>query len=690
MTASTVGDGPEGGLAPGTEVGPYRVIGTIGRGGMGVVLEARHTRVGQRAALKLLVAERRAAVGDGAVRRFLSEVEALSRLEHPGLVRILDCGQSPEHGPWIAMEYVAGEVLRARLARARRAGAGLALPTALRLARRIASAVAAIHRAGIVHRDLKPDNVMVTPDDEVPGGERVKLLDFGIAKLAADGVRETHTTAGTVLGTPDYMAPEQCAGARGVDDRADIYALGVIVFELLTGELPFTGTTPEVMRQHLFAEPPLDRLPEALPDGLRELVRTLLAKEPTRRPAIAEVVDRLRVLEGGVAGAPEAEPGMALGDTAPAHALSAETIGERIGLRVSPGAASTLAPVIRSDERLGPPPARRRARWPWLAAGGVAVVAVALVAARSLTSKPTPAKPTLVARPGMVVIPGGRFQMGSTREELTVACAELPGGCQPEEQPQLERELPAHAVTVSTFQIDAREVSNREYAAFLNVVPSEIGVRDDKDDHYPRFVFEHSSRLDLLDLYATGGIVRDADKDPTQAFTARPGMEDLPVVLVTWDGASRFCRHAGKRLPTEAEWELAARGAERRRFPWGDAAPRCDGVVFGRGQPRGCSDRPRAFAPVGTSTQDVTASGLHDLAGNAAEWVQDQFLGPYGDCGECRDPVARDEGIAVTDDFRIFRGGSYLGPAWLSRSTTRSRGKMTTPVAGVGFRCAHR
>ena len=681
VTVSNAGDAPEGGLAPGTEIGPYRVIGTIGRGGMGVVLEARHTRVGQRAALKLLSPDRRAAVDRTAVRRFLSEVDALSRLEHPGLVRILDCGESPAHGPWIAMEYVAGEVLRARVERTAGAGQVVPVATALRLTRRIASAVAGSHHAGIVHRDLKPDNVMVTPDDEVPGGERVKLLDFGIAKLVAADVRQT--TEGTVLGTAGYMAPEQCTGAGDIDDRADVYAIGVIGFELLTGALPFVGAAHEVMRQHLFVDPPLDRLPAALPDRLRELIRLMLAKEPSRRPAIAEVVDRLRVLEASIAGAPEAEPSLAVRAALPTPALSPRsTIAVT---RPGPGEV-TIAASVGRDAR-----PRTRRRWPWLAVAAVAAVLIGAAMAVGIAVTRTDSKRTAIVQPGMVLVPGASFQMGSTREELTAACAELPGGCTDEEQPQLDRELPAHLVKVSAFEIDVHEVTNREYAQFLNVVGSMIGVRDDRDDHYPRYVFEYSSGLDLLDLYEAGGIVRDPDKPPSEQFAARPGKAALPVIQVSWDGASRYCHHRGKRLPTEAEWELAARGAERRRFPWGAEPPRCDGVVFGRGIARGCPTLPAELAPVGTSRQDVTPAGVHDLAGNVGEWVQDQFVGPsYSDCGVCRDPAARDESITLADDFRMFRGGTFSGVAWFSRTTTRSRWKRTAVLDGVGFRCAHR
>ena len=166
-------------------------------------------------------------------------------------------------------------------------------------------------------------------------------------------------------------------------------------------------------------------------------------------------------------------------------------------------------------------------------------------------------------------------------------------------------------------------------------------------------------------------------------------MADRPVVQVTWDGASRYCRHLGKRLPTEAEWELAARGTERRRFPWGDEPPRCDGVAFGREEPVRCPGPPLTVEPVGASTQDVTPTGLRDLGGNAGEWVQDAFVVPYRACGSCRDPVVEDA-VLLADDVRVFRGGTFLGDAWMTRTTNRSRSSRTSSMAGLGFRCATR
>ncbi len=665
VSVDAPGEALHGEVQPGTEIGPYRVVGQLGRGGMGVVFEARHTRVGQRAALKLLAPDRRGTIGDDAVRRFLAEVEVLSRLEHPGLVRVLDCGDAPGFGPWIAMELVVGAPLRAQLERDR---GPQPLGFALRMTRRIASATAAIHRAGIIHRDLKPENIMVTPDDEVPGGQRVKLLDFGIAKLAGD---PGHTSRGTVLGTADYMAPEQCTGTGEIDDKADVYALGVILFELLTGALPFTGAATDVMRQHLFAAPPLDRLSPTLPAPLHELMRLLLAKEPTRRPSAAELVRELRALETAAGATPEAEPVEPLAVTAPARAV--------VAAAPSGGAVTTMQGVVRP----APPVRVRRTAW---VAGGALVAITAVVAGWRLTQPARHRRPHAVA--GMVVIDGGRFRMGSTPDELVAAC-ELPGGCLPEEQPQLQRELPAREVTVSTVQIDAREVTSREYATFLNVRTAELSLRDDRDDHYPRFVDEPATGRLLIDLDRLSASVvgERVDGGREARFTVEPGRDDHPVEGVTWDGATRYCRDQGKRLPTEAEWELAARGREGRRFPWGAEPPRCDGVVFGRGDGGRCPGRTATLEPAATATQDVTPAGVRDLGGNVYEWVQDSFVASYRDCGACEDPVVN-EAVAIDDDFRIMRGGNYVSPAWTARTTTRSRQRRIAGRVGLGFRCA--
>ena len=587
-TGDLVPTGREG--LVGARIGQYRIVREIGRGGMGVVYEAVHEGIGRRAAVKVLADGSGGAPPSAAsLRRFLAEARALSRIEHPGVVRVFDFGDLDGGLPYLLMEYLDGERLRDRLDRISPPGSGrLPVAESLRIARQIGAAMAGAHRRGVVHRDLKPENVMLVADDEAPGGERVRLLDFGIAKLdRADGPRQT--AEGMVMGTAAYMAPEQCVGDAGVDDRADVYALGVILYETLAGELPFSGDTISMMRQHVNREAPLLRTRAPMVgEGVEHLVALMMAREPSRRPRMGEVVQRLRDLERDASGSDsEVHPASmtaeakavdrertSMGSTPPRQEAPPLQCAVPAG-KVGEVAASEAA---RAETRLSPR-SRRRKRW-LLALLAIESVVVALVVAR--VGRRSPAR-SLAA---MVHLPGGRFTMGSTDAEVAEECARQLHGCTESLRQRLAREQPAREIKLSPFYLDIDEVTNEQFATFLNLLgPLAVTVRDDSDEHYPRFVHERSTGLLLLDLSrVAGGIERAPDG---KSFAARSPRARWPVAQVTWDGASQYCRALGKRLPTEAEWEYAARGTGRRLFPWGDAPPRCDGVVFGRGDSMG-------------------------------------------------------------------------------------------------------
>ena len=289
-------------LEPGTVLdGRYRIDGLIGRGGMGTVYRAEHLALGRPVALKVL----RAAHGARAdlVQRFQREAVAASQIRHPGIVEVLDFGRTPEGRFYLSMELVGGETLARRLART----GPLAPDEALALVRDIARALAAAHGRGILHRDVKPENVLLT-------SEGVKVVDFGIARLAEasfqgtplPGAREAReTAAGLIFGTPDYMSPEQAAGQRQ-DGRSDVYALGVLLYELLLGVPPFSGASAtHVLAAHLLT--PVPRLPAHGPHGplpapLADLVARMMAKAPVDRPeSMDEVVTALEALLAGKA-----------------------------------------------------------------------------------------------------------------------------------------------------------------------------------------------------------------------------------------------------------------------------------------------------------------------------------------------------------------------------------------------------
>jgi serine/threonine-protein kinase len=263
----------------GEVLGSYRVIAKLGAGGMGTVWIAEHQLLGSRAAIKVLLPD--LSKQDKIVQRFFDEARAATRIRDPGIVTVHDFGW--HHGDaYIVMELLTGETLTQRL------GTGRMAPLqAVRLVQLCGLAMAAAHARGIIHRDLKPDNIFVVSDPAVPGGERIKLLDFGIAKLLDRDRDEGHhsTVTGSIMGTPAYMSPEQCRGAGEIDHRTDIYALGCVLFQLLCGRPPFIAQTPgDMIACQIRESPPApSSIWAGLGPELDAMVLKCLAKDPADR-----------------------------------------------------------------------------------------------------------------------------------------------------------------------------------------------------------------------------------------------------------------------------------------------------------------------------------------------------------------------------------------------------------------------
>jgi serine/threonine-protein kinase len=286
-------------------IGEYLVHRLVGEGGMGKVYEAEERLSKRRVALKVLRPD--LARSEEGRRLFLNETRILAQLEHPNVVRSL---ASFEHEGQLVMvlELLEGRTLRSELTKRTR----LPWSEAVEVAAQIAEALAAAHAQSpaIVHRDLKPENVMLLGDDG--GGVRLKVMDFGVAKVLAAAARATNTQS---LGTLQYMSPEQI-DAKTIDARSDLYALGLVLYEMLAGEAPFRSASPrELLNLQCTAEPPAfdDELRRSLPRGVEALVRALLEKDPAKRPASAgEVLERLAPLR------PAADPPSATSATRPA------------------------------------------------------------------------------------------------------------------------------------------------------------------------------------------------------------------------------------------------------------------------------------------------------------------------------------------------------------------------------------
>ena len=282
----------------GSLIGRYRVTRAIGHGGIGAVYEAVQEAIGYRAAVKILGAQLATDPRQKQyVDRFLDEARAVNLINHPGVVRVFDFGETDDHIVYILMEYLDGQTLASRLADgAAGKGKKLSVLQAMRLVRQVAAAMAQAHEKSVIHRDLKPENIILITDGDVPGGERVKILDFGLARFLDSP--ERRTTAGVALGTPMYMSPEQCYGGD-LDGKSDVYSLGAIAFELLCGQPPFNDPKPaRLMTKHVNEAPPqIKSLNPALPDEVAELVHQLLVKQAAQRPDMRQLLARIDQLE---------------------------------------------------------------------------------------------------------------------------------------------------------------------------------------------------------------------------------------------------------------------------------------------------------------------------------------------------------------------------------------------------------
>jgi len=302
----------------GTVIGHYRLVERLGTGGMSSVYLAEHTLLGKKVAIKLLHDEY--SRDPRVVARFVDEARAAARVRHAGVVDIHDFGRHDDGRAFLVMERLEGESLLRRMQRDGR----LAERFIIDIVRQTARALAATHTAGVIHRDLKPANLFLVPDAAQPWGVAVKVLDFGVCRLAEEqSVRIT--LSGAIVGTPTYMAPEQCRSARNVDPRADIYALGCIAFEMAAGQPPFVEKgLGRMMLAHSIEPPPIHLLDDLVSPPFAAVVASMLQKSPDARPPTMLAVDE--ALVAAAAARDEARAGIAAHPTIPMQTVDADTL----------------------------------------------------------------------------------------------------------------------------------------------------------------------------------------------------------------------------------------------------------------------------------------------------------------------------------------------------------------------------
>ena len=653
-------------------IGKYEILEEIGRGGFAIVYKARDPDLGRVVALKVLAPH--LTWDPTFAQRFRREAQATAKLSHPHIVTIHEVGQDGEQ-LYIAMQYLSGSTLAELL----KAEDAILLERALLILEQVADALDYAHRRGVIHRDVKPSNVMVEGTER---GVQATLMDFGLVKAMESS--ESLTSAGVILGSPEYMAPEQADPDRKseIGPATDRYALGVVAYKMLTGRVPFDADSPlAVLRGQADKAPPNPRdIRKDLPQRAAQVLLKALSKSLRGRyPTAMSMVEALRRTQKEVKQRPPlpALPPrkrfpvwgwVAAGVLVLALVAAGVGLGSLMGGKTTPEPRATTVVAVRPTDTpvgtdspvavptatgsqpvaVGPTktPTPKAVATDTPSPTGTPTATATTTPSHTPTSPPTKTPtptgtpysmptPTLVAgatrvwEPDdsmMVYVPAGKFWMGSDDSD-----------------PDAEaNEKPQHEVYLDAFWIDRTEVTNGQY---------QLCVADGA-----------CSPPAWSKSYTRDSYYGDTEFD------------NYPVIYVNWSQAEAYCTWSGKRLPTEAEWEKAARGTDGRIYPWGEEIDRNRANYLG-----GDTTEVGSY-PAGTSSY-----GALDMAGNVWEWVADWYSSGYYASSPDSNPQGPGSG-----EGRVVRGGSWYYYQGQARAAYRYY--FVEPSHAfyylVGFRCA--
>lgn len=654
----------------GQTIGRYHLIERVGKGGMAVVYRADDLRLKREVAIKFILTD---AIPPNQLKvvmtRFEREALALAKLEHSNIIRIHDYGDF-EGEPYLVMNYLPGGTLK------QYTGQQLPYKEAFRRMIPVARALEYAHDQGIIHRDVKPANILITSRGEP------MLSDFGIARLLqSEGETLTGTGMGGI-GTPEYMAPEQWSGLK-VGPPVDIYSLGMVLYELITGRVPFKADTPYAILMKVLHDPlprPSAFVPGLPPRAEQVLMKALAKDEKDRFSSMGEMIRAMESLAGD-----EISPAKPAGasETRNLHGDNFQT--SRIGPPSVPSARGGGQPteIGNSQPWSQPNPSGPQDRSkgdisgqkPAIAPGflknprvKLMLIALAILCLMALAcagiivaglfeqgplagflSPQNQVEERTWEKDGMlqVLVPAGSFEMGSMDGE--------------------KDEQPPHMVTLDAFWMDKTEITNAMFSKFTR----ETGYRTDAEKEgsgwtWTGSVWEQISGADWA--------------HPLGPSSHIAGKDRWPVVLVSWNDASEYCAWAGKRLPSEAEWEKAARGTDGRIYPWGNRAPACNLTNYNKGNDAFCVKDSNA---VGSYPDGASPYGVMDMAGNVWEWVNDWYGEEYYASSPSTNPPGPVEGIS-----KVLRGGGWYYTDNFIRTSYRNGQEPGNRDFNLGFRCA--